>query len=260
MNLFIEGIQGTGKSTLLEKLAGRHPDYHVYREGDYCPIELSWCTWMTAADYETVCRKYPSLKKELETQTTKEGDHYITAYTRILTDIPGFHQDMERWEIYNGRKTPEEFQRILLKRYENLPTDNPGNLYECSFFQNIVEEFLLYQQLSEEEIFAFYERLFALVKDKGFHLYYLYAEDLEPVLKQIIKERCDTQGNPLWYPLMLEYLKASPWGKKHQAEGFSDLLGHLQYRQDLELRLIKEILKDQGEILNRDSLPRQFSV
>ena len=40
-NIFIEGIQGMGKSTLLQSIAERLPELHVCREGDYSPVELS---------------------------------------------------------------------------------------------------------------------------------------------------------------------------------------------------------------------------
>ena len=39
---FVEGIQGAGKSTMVAKLAQENPSYNVYREGDYCPVELAW--------------------------------------------------------------------------------------------------------------------------------------------------------------------------------------------------------------------------
>ncbi len=34
MNYFIEGIQGTGKTSMLEKLAKGNPAMNVFREGD----------------------------------------------------------------------------------------------------------------------------------------------------------------------------------------------------------------------------------
>ena len=40
-NIFIEGIQGAGKSTLVNRLAQRLPEYSVYREGDLSPVELA---------------------------------------------------------------------------------------------------------------------------------------------------------------------------------------------------------------------------
>lgn len=39
-NIFIEGIQGMGKSTLLNAILAEIPRYHVCREGDYSPVEL----------------------------------------------------------------------------------------------------------------------------------------------------------------------------------------------------------------------------
>ena len=104
MNIFVEGLQGMGKSTLLQKLSRKYPEYHVYHEGDYCPVELAWCTYMTQREYEEALSAYPTLKEEMTRRTYREGDRYIMEYTRILTDVPGFHRDMERFEIYNGRK------------------------------------------------------------------------------------------------------------------------------------------------------------
>ena len=51
MNFFAEGLQGSGKSTLVQRLSEQRPDYPVYREGDYSPVELAWCAWMTGAQY-----------------------------------------------------------------------------------------------------------------------------------------------------------------------------------------------------------------
>ena len=103
MNIFVEGLQGMGKSTLLQKLSRKYPEYHVYHEGDYCPVELAWCTCMTQKEYEEALSAYPMLKEEMMRRTYREGDRYIMEYTRILTDVPDFHRDMERFEIYNGR-------------------------------------------------------------------------------------------------------------------------------------------------------------
>ena len=47
MNYFIEGLQGSGKSTLVEKLSKKYPACTAFREGDYSPIELAWCAYVT---------------------------------------------------------------------------------------------------------------------------------------------------------------------------------------------------------------------
>ena len=36
-----------GKSTLVNGISTAMPELRVRREGDYCPIDLAWCTWMS---------------------------------------------------------------------------------------------------------------------------------------------------------------------------------------------------------------------
>ncbi len=64
-NIFIEGLQGTGKSILLQSIFTNIPEYHVCREGDYSPIELAWCTWMTEKEYHAVLEKYSGIRNEI---------------------------------------------------------------------------------------------------------------------------------------------------------------------------------------------------
>lgn len=238
-----------GKSTLLQQLSVKYPDYNVYREGDYCPIELAWCSYMTGEEYEAAVQKYAAIAEEIKRWTTIEEGAYIVEYTRIITDEPGFHKYMEQYEIYNGRRTPEEFERIIMERKRRLSTAGAGNLFECAFFQNIMDELILFWQISDEEIIAFYERMFAEIPKRDFLMYYLYGEDIEGNIRRIKEERSDNQGNPLWYPLMMEYLKASPYGKTHACEELEDLIAYLRHRQQLEMRVIREVLGDYAVVL-----------
>ena len=87
------------------------------------------------------------------------------------------------------------------------------------------------------------------MEKKRFCLYYLYEEEPEACVEQICRERSDEEGNQLWYLLMMEYLKNSPYGKAHRVQGFADLLLHLENRQKLEMRVIREILGNSVRIL-----------
>ena len=237
-----------GKTTFLEKLQQKHPECHAYREGDYCPVELAWCSYMTEDEYKEAIHQYPSLQSEIENWTTREDDTYIVAYTRIITDVPGFHKYMEQFEIYNGRRPKEEFEAIILNRYQKLPSAQNG-IFECAFFQNIVEELILFQEQTDEEICSFYKKLFPIASRTDFTLYYLYGENIEEKITRIRAERSDGQGNPVWYPLMMEYLKQSPYGQKHHIEDFDGMIAHFRHRQQLELRIIKEILGSHAQVL-----------
>lgn len=246
-NIFIEGLQGMGKSTLLQKLARQNPEYQVCREGDYSPVELAWCTWMDEKQYAVVLERYSAIRKEIEDNTFREGNHYIVTYTKILTDIPGFHKDLEQYEIYNGRRTKQELEQIIFTRYAKF--HGSGYLFECAFLQNIVEDLILFHQLSDEEILSFYRRLYAAMSQEHFRLLYLYSDKVAENIQIIQKERSDDQGNQLWYPMMMEYLINSPYGKAHGYQGFEDLIAHLKHRQQLELRIVREIVGDRARIL-----------
>lgn len=246
-NIFIEGIQGMGKSTLLQEIHTKLPQMHVCREGDYSPVELAWCAWMDPEQYRMILNRYGSLREEIEKNTVREENHYIVSYTKIITDIPGFHKDLEQYEIYNGRRALHDMEKIIISRYRKF--SGAGFLFECAFMQNIVEDMILFHQLSDEEIIAFYHRLYDAADQEHFLLLYLYGENIEESTEIIRKERTDDHGNEMWYRLMLEYLSHSPYGKRHGCEGFDDLAAHFRHRQQLELRIINEVIRERAVVL-----------
>ena len=246
-NIFIEGIQGMGKSTLVNRISSEIPEFCVCREGDYSPIDLAWCTWMTKEEYETVLEKYAEIRGEIEKYTVEENGYFVVAYTKILTDILGFHKDLEQYEIYNGRKEFAEWKEIVFARFQKFK--RTGYLFECAFFQNIMEDLILFHERSDEEIIDFYRELFKVLDKENFQLFYLYSENIEEILQVVKKERSDNAGNEMWYPLMMNYLKDSPYGKKHGYEGFEDMVAHFRHRQMLEMRVIKEVLGECAIVL-----------
>lgn len=246
-NIFVEGIQGMGKSTLINGISKLLPKLHVCREGDYSPVDLAWCAWMSEVDYKAILLKYPELESEILKNTMKEQEYYIVTYTKIKTEVLGFYKDLECYEIYNGRKSLSELKEIIFNWFRNFT--ETGYLFECAFFQNIVEDMILFHVLSDEEIIEFYRELFLLLDRKNFLLLYLYSDRLEENLQIIQRERCDEEGNEVWYQLMLDYIIKSPYGKKHGYSGEKDLINHLKHRQELELSIIKEVLGEHALIL-----------
>ncbi|MCI8523425.1 MAG: hypothetical protein HFI62_09520 [Lachnospiraceae bacterium] len=246
-NIWIEGLQGMGKSTLLERISSRIPALHVCREGDYSPVELAWCTWMTEGEYRQMLERYGPIREEVIKHTVREESYYIVTYTRILTEIPGFHKYLGEYEIYNGRKSIKELEEIICCRYWNF--HDTGYLFEASFFQNIMEDMILFHERSDEQIMAFYRKLYGGIAKDNFLMLYLYSDQVEETIDVIRKERCDDQGNEMWYSLMMGFLIQSPYGRRHDYKDFSDLAAHLRHRQGLELRIIKEMFGERAMIL-----------
>ena len=103
--------------------------------------------------------------------------------------------------------------------------------------------------MSEEEILAFYEELFEILGPKHMLLLYLDITDVEKAISQVKKERVDAEGSEFWFALLMEYLVTSPYGKKRYQGDMKSLVAHLKRRQNLERRIIKEIIRDQAIIL-----------
>ena len=247
MNYFVEGLQGSGKSTLVGKLAEKHPDYTAFREGDYSPVELAWCAYMDEESYQRILEKYSDIRSTIENKSFSEGDRRIVCYTQIITDIPGFHKDLEQYEVYNNRISFEEFRSVILSRYQAWTGDQM--IFECSLFQNIVEDMILFRCASDDEIIRFYRLIHEALEGKEYRVLYLKTTDFRSNLDVIRKERSDDQGNELWFPLMCRYFDESPWAKANGKQGLDDLIRHFEHRQRLELQLCNEIFSDKCTIL-----------
>lgn len=189
---FIEGLQGAGKSTLVNRLAENYPEKKVCREGDYTPVDLAWCAYVDETTYQSIFARFPSLSEEIERYAVLEKNHRVIPYTRILTDIPGFYKYMEQFEIYNGNLERETFENTVLSRFSAWEPED--EIFECAMFQNILENMMLYLQMQDDEILAFYRKVHEILQNNPYKILYLDVEDIEGSLEVIKKERADESG------------------------------------------------------------------
>ena len=132
---------------------------------------------MSKKEYEAVLQKYNSIRDEIIKNTVREQENYIITYTKIITDIPGFYKDLENYEVYNERKTLAELKEIIVTRFKNF-TDT-GYLFECSFFQNVIDDLILFHILSDDEIIEFSTSQFRCLYATPFILFSLFLHVLE---------------------------------------------------------------------------------
>ena len=48
----------------------------------------------------------------------------------------------------------------------------------------------------------------------------------------------------MWFPLMMNYLKESPYGKVHNYTDIDDMISHFERRRQIEKRIINEVIKE----------------
>ena len=248
MNYFVEGLQGSGKSTLISKLAERHPDCLPVREGEYSPVELAWCAYLEESEYEDILEAFGSLRSQIEEKTYRENGRVIVCYTKIMTEDRKFYRELEKHEIYNNRISFEEFRKTVLDRFKKWSGDRM--IFECSLFQNIVEDMMLFRDASDEDILVFYHEVREALEGKDYRILYLKTRDIAGNLQVIRKERSDEKGNELWFPMMLDYFDNCPASTAHGLSGEKALMEHFVHRQELELRICREVFPDRYIILN----------
>ena len=247
MTYFVEGLQGSGKSTLVSRLSKQYPDLLPVREGDYSPVELAWCAYVTQEQYREILDRYDGIRQEIMQKSHAEGDRVVICYTQILTDIPGFHRDLEQYEIYNNREEYGAWKAIILNRFRRWEGD--GMIFECSLFQNIVTDMTLFRNASDREVMEFYREIQKALSGREFRILYLKTSDIPASIGVIRKERSDEQGNELWFPMMMDFFNASPFAIAHGVKGEEGLYAHLSHRQELELRICREIFPEKTTIL-----------
>ncbi len=246
-NVFIEGLQGTGKSTLQQKLKQYLPNYKVYYEGGLSPVDLTWCSYMDIQDYEKIYNKHVDIQRDLDRFSVRETDKQIVAYRKIITDIKGFHKDMEKYVIYHGNVDFEEFSKIILGRFSKF--NEVGNIFEGSFFQNNITTMLLFYKMSKDEIVEFYKEVYEKLKDDNIKLIYLDVEDVEKNIKQARECRVDIHGDEIWFDLLVRYIEQSPHGKEVGLSGIDAVVNHLEIRKDIEKAVINEVLGNNALIV-----------
>ena len=247
MNILIEGLQGSGKTTLVQHLHERNRDYTPVLEGDYSPIELSWCAYVNEETYRNILQKYAQIRSQIEEKTVVEGSMRIICYTKIRTDIPGFYQDLEQYEIYNGRRSFKDFRSIILERYRLWQDDR--KIYECSLLQNTVEDLILFRQKSDEEILRFYEEIRKALEGKAYHIYYLESKDIRANIETVKRERVDDQGAEKWFEMVCLFFNSSPYAAAHGLKDLDGFVTHLTHRQELELKICREIFPERTTFL-----------
>ncbi len=246
MNIFIEGLQGTGKTTLLNRLTEALPDHHAYREGDVCLVELAWCAYLTEAEFAAAQQEFPDFSAQMRQLAVYEAGRVILPYTRVQGD-GAFFQAMEQHEIYNGRIALEEFCEIILRRYAAYQGEK--SLFECAFLQNTLETMLLYYCLEEDVILDFYRKVWSVLKTKSACILYLDAADIRRNLEMARKERVDEQGREIWFAMLMDFFRSAPLAKKHAWSSFDDLMKYMQLRQRMERRILTDIVGDSAVIL-----------
>lgn len=249
---FIEGLPGSGKTTLSRKLSNYLNQVHeksmTYSEGDLHPVDLAWIAILNQEELNDLIDKYPSLEKAILNHIKKVDEKYYLAYTQVNIDesTKGFYDDCSKYEIYQIDDKDVFFEEHLnlWKQFIDSNKDNDYiYVFECIFMQNHINELLLKYDMSLEEIYDYYDRFQEVLKDIKVKVIYIKQLNIDKTLALITDQRRTTDKNLYkdWIDHVIDYFENSKYGKDKNYIGYDGALRYFKYRQTIELKLLDHL-------------------
>jgi len=199
--IFIEGVSGVGKSTMVRKLVEKLCKSKIYIEGDpYSPLDLCWAAYLTIPMYEDLLISYPLYAKEMSRNIIYKGEYILLRYQIERTPLYSeeLHNELHKREFcYNTtNKMPlEKFTEVfanLWKRFDDTQYDYA--IFDATLVSHMTNDLVRNYNASVDELVNHMETLLQIIKPFNPVIFYLSSEN---VRERVIKARINRGQTPL---------------------------------------------------------------
>ncbi|QHT63640.1 hypothetical protein GXP70_29255 [Paenibacillus lycopersici] len=121
--ILVEGLCGTGKSTLAERLqrhlAGQGILSEFYDEGAAGhPASLNWHAFFREEEYRTLLERYPDMADAIRSRAIQDGNRYLVPYREVeaFEASPALYAELKARELCwtdSPAATPAEFTHAI---------------------------------------------------------------------------------------------------------------------------------------------------
>jgi hypothetical protein len=257
--ILIEGIPGSGKTTLSKRVADYMSEKGVtkhYAEGEGHPADLAWCACIPVEELESIYEKYPKYKIHMENHMYQEDSYAIIPYTQFPIEDSEFYQLMESYEVYDNRVDFDTFTQMHHKRWkrfgEKAKIVDEVNVFECAFLQNHINELLLFHNTPVDQIEEYLMNLIQTVVELNPILIYLVQPNVYETIKRVSTARLNNQGEKVWMERVIKYIEDSNYGKLHSLNGFNGMVTYFEERKKIELKILEKLPIKSVIIENKD--------
>lgn len=257
--ILVEGIPGSGKTTIAQRIAGFLSDYkptNFYQEGDAHPADLAWCACIPKERFEEIIDQFPTYEQQMKQHMYEEDGYFIVPYTRFPIEDKAFYQRMEDCEVYNKRVGFKVFSRLHRNKWKRFAKETESKdgytVFECAFLQNHINELLLYHNKTEDEIEQYLIELIGTVKELDPVLIYLNQPNVRETIRRVSDVRIDEKGNKDWMEMVIFYTETCPYGKQQGLKGFDGMVELFKARKKIELKVIEQLPIETHIINNPD--------
>ena len=206
--LFIEGVSGVGKSTLVSRLtqwlSGQGYSVKSWVEFDFTnPIDFYCTAVVSSGEYEDLCSRYPASVETLRRYTVAADDD-IKLVRYYNEDTPLFEQPLlsELWdrEFCYEPKNPVPLSdytgvyQAVWRQYFSTPGQETDYLiFDGSLLHHPINDMMRNYHADKEQILCHIRQLLGTLGSQERTIYYLRTDD---IAAQLARAHTDRRQNP----------------------------------------------------------------
>lgn len=261
--ILVEGIPGSGKSTISSKIANylkeKGVNAKLFNEGDSHPADMAWNAYILMDEYKDLLKNNAKHESEIKKNSVLEEDYALVAYTKLNfgPEDKELAKFFESHEVSDGRSSLELFKKLHFKRWadfgQNVDEDRVV-IFECSYLQNHVNELMGAHNKDKEFITSYMLDLIKTVKHLNPKLIYLSQENIRETISRVSSERLSSNKEvwPDWIDMVIKYVENSKYGQANNLKGFDGVIKFFEDRKKIELSVIDKLDIDKSIVLNTD--------
>ncbi len=260
--ILVEGIPGSGKSTISNKikayLESKGLKVKLYNEADLHPADLAWHAYLTIDEYKQVIKQNSELEEILAEYTQIEGEYAVIAYTKLKIPMKnkGIIEYLSSKEVYDGKVDIGTFKDYHFRRWkafgETALNDDYVYIFECAYLQNHINELMGSYCKDMNYIEDYMFELIDTVKSLNPKLIYLTQTDVRETIKRVANERVSPDRSKWedWIDLVIRYVQNTKYAKVKELEGYDGVIEFMEDRKRLEKMIINRLSIEKAVIDN----------
>lgn len=255
--ILVEGLPGSGKSTKSREIQHKllNSGYKVcyLKEHDILnKIDITRKAFLSYDEYkrmlnqcnnivlETKCKyDFEDIKQKVEKYTNLYNDMYVVSYSQIEFDDINLNKvisSLYKKEKCNGNCTFDEYKKIMYDLWNRFVKDLDENtiyIIDGGFLHNPLFDIIAHYNLSENDIYDFYEGLNNIIKSIDLKMIYIDMDSIENTIK--------SRRSKTWLNQFSKWIENSNYGKIRNLSETNEIVEFCKLKMNIEKKIIEHL-------------------